>query len=163
MMSFLQCNIQSFRRNAHCVDFYLNCNSVEFDVFNEIFLSDENVSDLKVANYNLVHKFPVDGYEGVVIFIKNGILFKQIPYKSLVDILIVKKSSLRPNLIIVSCYLKPNIPIQIFCGEVQRLCDFLEGFQNVVLAGDFNSGYSQFCDTVLNSSGQTLCDIMSFS
>lgn len=73
-----------------------------------------------------------DGYDGVAILIKKGINLVQIPFKPLADIVVF-----RSNIMIV--YFPPNIPIQYFKNEVERVSTFLVAFFDVVLAGDFSS------------------------
>lgn len=141
MTSFLQCTIQSFRRNAQSLDCFLNSSGIGFSILSEIFLPDDNVSGLKFSNY---YSCRVDGYGGMTI------LFRQLPCKSSADIVIVKASFVKLNLAIASCYFKPNTPLQIFRNEMQRL-------------RDFNSRYSLLENIACNNWSKTVFGTMRFS
>lgn len=75
------------------------------------------------------------GYGGVSVDAK----FIRIPCNSAVDTIIIKTTNHRPNLFITSCYFPPSIDVQTFHDEIQRLCNILDGEQNVIPTGDFNA------------------------
>lgn len=55
------------------------------------------------------------------------------------DVVTINTPSLRPKVVIVSAYFPPKISIQYFNGELERLCIFLDGFNNIILVGNFNT------------------------
>lgn len=64
------------------MDYFVNPSGIDFAIRTEIFLSDDNVSHLKVSNYTLAYKYRVDGYFGAAVLIKEGIVFRQMSHKS---------------------------------------------------------------------------------
>ncbi|KAL9875806.1 uncharacterized protein ACN427_013804 isoform 2-T2 [Glossina fuscipes fuscipes] len=163
MISFLEYNTQSVQRNLSFLDFYLNSNKIDFCILSEVFLKDENCFEIKVSNYALATKCRNDGYGGVSILVKKGVNFRRIPYNSAVDIIIIKTINLKPNLFIASCYFPPSLDVQTFRDEIQSLCDFLDGEQNVILAGDFNARHRLYDDQVSTDKGKILVNAISSS
>ncbi|KAL9905625.1 uncharacterized protein ACN2A1_005386 [Glossina fuscipes fuscipes] len=161
--SFLPYNMQSFRRNVYLLDYHFNSSRTDFGILSKIFPSDDSISDLKIPNYNSAYKCRSDGYGGVAILARKGISFKQIPFKSAPDIVIVKIYSLKPNIVTAACYFKPNTPIQSSWDGMKRFCDMLDGYYNVIFAGDFNARNPCFGDSLSNNQGKALCENMEFS
>ncbi|KAL9874903.1 uncharacterized protein ACN427_013229 isoform 2-T2 [Glossina fuscipes fuscipes] len=62
-----------------------------------------------------------------------------------------------------SCYFPPSLDVQTFRDEIQRLCDFLDGEQNVILAGDFNARHRLYGDQVSTNKGKILVNTINSS
>ena len=74
--------------------------------------------------------------------LKKSINIKQISYSTELDILIAQTTNLSKNLVLVSVYFPPNLPLKLFKSEIEKLLIFLVPFSNVLFAGDFNASNS---------------------
>lgn len=138
-MKILQYNCQSFKSNRDNIEYYLNNYDIDVCLLSEIFEFNENHNICKLINFNIVYKNRPDGYGGVAICLKKALKFKKIPYDSDYDIVILKTNNFNRNFVFASTYFPPSINKNDFENEVMQLLNFLDKFENIVLAGDFNA------------------------
>ena len=159
-MKILQYNCQSFKSNKNNIEFYVNNYDIDICLLSEIFAFDEENPICKLANYNVMFKNRDDGYGGVAICSRKSIKIKKINFNSNYDILIAKTCNLNTNLTIVSTYFPQNILKNDFENEVKKLLKFLEPFDNVIVAGDFNARLKNWGDYTDSVRGKCLFNLI---
>ena len=149
-MRILQYNVQSLFSNKNTVEYYINRNSFEFCIFSEIFAVDDSDASCRLLNYNTFCKPRADGYGGCAISVRKDIQASRVTFRTDLDILIVKTHNLRSNIVLISVYLFPcrrnGLSFSVCRSELERMFDFIDNFDNVIIAGDFNARSSCWGD-----------------
>ncbi|KAI8117087.1 hypothetical protein CVS40_10945 [Lucilia cuprina] len=146
-MKLLQYNCQSLRANRNTIEYFLNNRGIDIACLSEVYAHDTLNQQHKLLNFNIIKKMDrLDGYGGVAIALRKSIQYKRIEYNTHLDILMIKTMNLTTNLVICSVNFEQSISTFDFNYEVQILIDFLQNYEHVILAGDFNARAKKFGD-----------------
>lgn len=146
-MSIMHLNIQGIAGKRTQLEVILENHPVDILCISEHWLTNLEMSNYKINNYNLVNSFCRENHirGGICIFAKPDLNFKSFSYNKCIEksfevTVIVNKNIIKDStLFIITIYRSPNSDIDIFIEKMYELmCDLYKPGCYYIACGDIN-------------------------
>lgn len=163
-LKIIQCNIQSL--DKHKIELQRTLSVYDYDValLSETWtkLELETTSKYRISNYHhLLHSRP-DNYGGAAVFLKNNFAFYTLALPAVSDYTqAVAMKIISTNIVIVSIYVSPSVPNNVFEDDLTRILNCLRQHKKVVIGGDLNAHHYVWGNENTDRRGEILMNLIS--